>query len=97
MELKIKEPYTSKWRIPKPNLSCDCCVMGECVYKDSFHGDFHEEETVQSHEAGGTPKCGLIMWRIVKNKMLSFLWWINVYCQIIIMTHTVFHEWMYTL
>lgn len=32
MELKIKEPYTSKWRIPKPNLSCDCCVMGECVY-----------------------------------------------------------------
>lgn len=47
MELKIKEPYTSKWRIPKPNLSCDCCVMGECVYKDSFHGDFHEEETVQ--------------------------------------------------
>lgn len=24
MELKIKEPYTSKWRIPKPNLSCDC-------------------------------------------------------------------------
>lgn len=35
------------------------------------------------------------MWRIVKNKMLSFLWWINVYCQIIIMTHTVFHEWMY--
>lgn len=48
MELKIKEPYTSKWRIPKPNLSCDCCVMGECVYKDSFHGDFHGEETVQS-------------------------------------------------
>lgn len=35
------------------------------------------------------------MWKIVKNKMLSFLWWINVYCQIIIMTHTVFHEWMY--
>lgn len=37
------------------------------------------------------------MWKIVKNKMLSFLWWINVYSQIIIMTHTVFHEWMYTL
>lgn len=23
-------------------------LLGECVYKDSFHGDFHEEETVQS-------------------------------------------------
>lgn len=32
MEFKIKEFYISKWRIFKLNLSCDCCVMGECVY-----------------------------------------------------------------
>lgn len=46
MEFKIKEFYISKWRIFKLNLSCDCCVMGECVYKNSFYGDFYEEEIV---------------------------------------------------
>lgn len=94
MELKIKEPYTSKWRIPKPNLSCDCWESA-CIKTVSMV--ISMKKKLYTKSAGGTLKCGLIMWKIVKNKMLSFLWWINVYCQIIIMTHTVFHEWMYTL